>query len=340
MTGRQKSKVNWPAGSDLTAFYWRVPECGFEWIDAKPSPYQGVEKWETGEDRYLSVQSLTEARYRTYDPLQETGLFRTFGDLNPTREAVCGFADQYGFLGADPTRDFAPSVRILRSIGGNQYQDYAGETLEAWTAEQHAMRDAVALWDAVKSRPDGNYGKAETPVKYLAAMIQWSGNAAVSYAPRSRSGFQIMSEAQPELFMRFTPGDLTLPAQYALQRIINRKLKEHSSAAKLMWDWRRRNPDLGIQLAPTSLIAAIWLQLALAVDGDKNYRRCEACRKWFELSADVRGDAKFCKQACRFKAYRGRQQRARDLHSAGVAVGKIAAELDTEIATVKGWLKK
>ena len=338
MTARQKSKVN-SAGSDLTAFYWRVPECGFEWIDAKPSAFQRDGTLETVEDRYLSVK-LTESRYRSYDPLQETGLFRTFADLNPTRSAVCEFANQYGLLGSDPTRDCAPSVRIQRSIGGNHFQQYAGETLESWTAEHRAMRDAVALWDAVKSRPDGNYGKAATPVKYLSAVIQWSGNATVSYAPRSQSGFQIVSEAQPEIFMRFTPGDLTLPAQYALQRIINRKLKEHSSAAKLMWDWRRRNPDLGIQLAPTSLIAAIWLQLALAVDGDKNYRRCEACRKWFELSAEVRGDAKFCKQACRFKAYRGRQQRARELDSAGVPVGKIAAELDTEVATVKGWLKK
>jgi hypothetical protein len=344
MTVRQKSKVNWSAGSDLTAFYWRVPECGFEWIRAKraihPSAMQRGVRRKTEDAWYLLTKSITPVPHRNYDPLQETGLFRTFADLNPIKQGVCEFADRYGLLGSDPTRDRAPSVRVLRPIGGNQFREDAGETLEAWIAEQHAVRDAVALWDAIKARPDGSYGKAVTPDKYLAGLIQWAGDGAVSYAPVSRTGFQIVSQAQPELFRRFTPGDISLPAQYALQRIVNGKLEEHASTAKLLWDWGRRNPDLRFQVVPMSLIGAVWLQLALAVDGDKNYRRCESCRKWFELSTDIRGDAKFCKQACRFKAYRGRQQRARELDSAGVPVREIAAELDTEIATVKGWLKK
>jgi hypothetical protein len=218
---------------------------------------------------------------------------------------------------------------------------FAGETVDAWDVELQGIREAIALWDAIKDRADGYYSPSATPAEYLSGVIQWSGKDAACYTSKTLNrSFQIVSSAEPEVFLRFTPGDLLLPAQYALQRIVNKKLNEHTSTARLLWDWRRPSPDLRIQLTPTSLIAAIWLQFATAIDGDKNYRRCEACKKWFEVSVEARGDAKFCKQACRFKAYRGRQALARQWAASGMAVREIAAKLDTEIATVKGWTKK
>jgi hypothetical protein len=81
-------------------------------------------------------------------------------------------------------------------------------------------------------------------------------------------------------------------------------------------------------------------QLAAAIDGDRDYRRCEACKKWFEVSAENRIDAKFCQQSCRFRAYRQRQQRARELAAQGMPPHEIAALVDSDVKTVKGWLKK
>ncbi len=61
---------------------------------------------------------------------------------------------------------------------------------------------------------------------------------------------------------------------------------------------------------PTSLIGAMWLQLAQAVDGNKDFRQCVSCRAWFELAPDkARADKLYCSQACRSRAYRTRRGR-------------------------------
>jgi hypothetical protein len=369
MTKRQKSKINWPVQADLTAFNWRVPQPGFEWIDADSV---------NGEHNSYLVVRAEPPRVVTYlptNPLDETALFRIFGDMPPTREGVLDFASKYGLLGSDPKHHNPPTVIVSRpGLDAGSFWPVPGERLDDWAVEHHAMRETISLWDAIKGKPDGNYtyyaGKEKeqpTPATYLSSVINWSGSAAASYSrPRPEkdrfgelhriwrsnkadltdklapfaSRFQIVSEAQPELFERFTPGDLRLPGQYALQKIINEKLRVHRSGTKLLWDWTRRNPDLRMQLVPTSLIGALWLQLAAAIDGDRDYRRCEACKKWFEVSAENRIDAKFCQQSCRFRAYRQRKQQARELADRGMPPQEIAALVDSDLKTVKGWLKK
>jgi hypothetical protein len=63
---------------------------------------------------------------------------------------------------------------------------------------------------------------------------------------------------------------------------------------------------------PTCLIGALWLQLAQSIDGNKQFRQCEACRAWFELAPDkARADKAYCSQACRSRAYRLRLKQAR-----------------------------
>ncbi len=344
--------------SEIIAFRWRVPEPGFEWIEADSDEGVG--------NAYLVVQAdpLAPIRHRSYSPFEETGLFRIFGDIPPTQEGVLEFARLYGPLGSENSRRRrAPSVVVNRPKG-KSFCQVAGETLESWAIEHHAMRETIALWDAIKTKPEGSYGKQRSAVEYLSSVIQWSAGVAVSYTrpipdakrfielyktwPRNKadklalfnSRFQIVSQTDSELFEKFTPGDLVLPAQYALQRIVNEKLRQHTSRAELLWDWTRVSPDLRIQLVPCSLIGALWLQLATAIDGDRDYRRCEACKRWFEVSAKVRGDAKFCKQSCRFRAYRQRQQRARELSAQGITAQEIARLIDSDLKIVKGWLKK
>src|SRR5579859_742786 len=173
MNDRRKSKVNWPVRADLTVFYWRVPEPGFEWIDATPE--------EGNHDSYLVVRADPPApvSYHSYDPLAETGLFRTFGDMPPTREGVVAFANTHGFLGSDPTRHHPPTVTVQRPNGGGSFWQVPGETLENWAVEHHAMRETISLWDAIKGNADGNYtyweGKEKkqgTPETYLSSAIR------------------------------------------------------------------------------------------------------------------------------------------------------------------------
>jgi hypothetical protein len=82
------------------------------------------------------------------------------------------------------------------------------------------------------------------------------------------------------------------------------------------------------------------MQFANAVEGGKEYRRCDTCKTWFEASAHARAGAKFCRNACRFRAYRIRQAKAREFYAQGVTVSDIATRLNSDDETVKGWLSK
>lgn len=125
-----------------------------------------------------------------------------------------------------------------------------------------------------------------------------------------------------------------------LQKIVTAKLKEKRCDPCLLWDGARSQRRLKVRFRPTSLIAAVWVQLALAIEGDLNYRQCEQCMRWFEIAAEKREDAKFCSNACRFRAYRGRQKEARDLHARGMSIKQIAAEIGSDIGTVSGWVEE
>ncbi len=67
--------------------------------------------------------------------------------------------------------------------------------------------------------------------------------------------------------------------------------------------------------------------------------RCELCRGWFAVSPDVnRPDRKYCSERCRAKTYRNRKAEARALKLAAMKPPQIAKKLETDMATVRGWL--
>ena len=101
------------------------------------------------------------------------------------------------------------------------------------------------------------------------------------------------------------------PAAFLVQRWINDHLKG-KAAPHLSY-----NIDIGkrvLQIIPEDLLAAMWLQFAQAIDGNKEYRACKECGRWFEIShrqADGRTKRReFCSDACKSKDYRTRRDRA------------------------------
>ena len=75
-------------------------------------------------------------------------------------------------------------------------------------------------------------------------------------------------------------------------------------------------------------------------------RQCRVCGTWFELSPvpgrslrQTRSDRETCSTACRSKAYRERQELARQLFAEGKSVKEIAKTLDCKPGAVKGWVK-
>ena len=63
-----------------------------------------------------------------------------------------------------------------------------------------------------------------------------------------------------------------------------------------------------ICIRPTTLLNALWTQLAQAVDGRQSLRTCVECKKWFAIESDRgRSDKEYCSDACRMRAYRKRK---------------------------------
>jgi hypothetical protein len=124
-----------------------------------------------------------------------------------------------------------------------------------------------------------------------------------------------------------------------VQGIINFELS--SENVMVRFGQNRKLGGLGLQVIPKSLLGALWLQFALAVGGNKKYRACGTCGQWFELSPDIARTTKhFCSDACRSRAYRGRKERAQLLAAEGKSLKDIAEQLESEVKTVKGWLKQ
>src|SRR5262249_32215996 len=97
--------------------------------------------------------------------------------------------------------------------------------------------------------------------------------------------------------------------------------------------------SLGLRFTPAALLDALWLQFACAIDGNKDYRQCQECKRWFELSPGIaRADRLFCSNACRTRAYRQRIAHARQRYKTGASIADIAREFETDCDTVQGWV--
>src|SRR5262249_42108217 len=119
-------------------------------------------------------------------------------------------------------------------------------------------------------------------------------------------------------------------------RIVNDHLSRATQPA-LLWDQKHRKV---IQRNyPRSLFGAVHLQFSAAILSGRETQVCPVCGRYFEVTALAsRNDRLTCSNRCRVRAYRDRQQKARDLHAKNWSLQRIAKELGSEISTIKKWL--
>lgn len=94
-------------------------------------------------------------------------------------------------------------------------------------------------------------------------------------------------------------------------------------------------------LEPLTLIAALWLQLALAVTGDKRFVTCKFCRGLFEISTALTGfrrHREFCSDSCKTMDYRKRKRAALEMLKSGAGPKQISEATGTNATTVRKWL--
>ena len=142
------------------------------------------------------------------------------------------------------------------------------------------------------------------------------------------------------MLARFEVEDPILPGWLYLDQDINLHLGRYAAQVPTAtaWDPDRQRPTL--QLVAPTLLAAVWLQLADAVSNDRTFNRCRTCGKWFEVAPEVaRSHRRFCSNACKTKAHRNKQDRARQLFTVEkMTFEEIADELDSDVATVRRWI--
>src|SRR5262245_7224235 len=119
--------------------------------------------------------------------------------------------------------------------------------------------------------------------------------------------------------------------QFVNQRVI--------SGTATVITYNRTAEAYDFHVKPHDLRTALWLQLQLAILNDNEFRQCEVCGKWMEISPDTaRIHRQFCSNACKVKAYRARKDRAIELRKQVTQLRAIVKELGSDIDTVRWWV--
>src|SRR5207253_1626368 len=76
----------------------------------------------------------------------------------------------------------------------------------------------------------------------------------------------------------FLPEDLRQPARAYTRMLIETLL---TNSCSLHMIEAPATGSLGLRFTPAALLDALWLQFACAIDGNKDYRQCQECKRWF-----------------------------------------------------------
>jgi len=267
-------------GMTTLNFVWHIPRSGYRWVTARAADDPNAK-----EQRFLAPLSKGPVRVR--QPMRdEPALFRVFAETPLNEEAIAGFANAHGLLGGDHLRPIAVSEAGVEPCG---------EPFDAWEEEIAAMRETLAVWDAVQCGDEA----------YFKRRVRWS-NDKVTF--EIESGTRVLADASmldwaySLMLLRY---DYLRTARWLVQDIINEHLTG-KVATRLLWNEERARSQMAV--VPTSLASALWTQFALAVDAEKGFRRCSVCGKCFDVVDRAPGRQRiYCSARCRTRAYRDRK---------------------------------
>jgi hypothetical protein len=277
----------------------------------------------------------------TFPPEPDPLLFRIFAEVNPDENGILTFANRHGDLRGEWS---------CLSRGGREIRSHSaleGEPLDIWQGQIAAMQRLTGLWNLILREDEEALARhirwEREPTEGLCVRFDSHPGPVSGGAPSlgaARISEVIASaESGPELLREFRVGEVVQPAKAYLQGQLDSHLHHVAEDVQvgMWWDSRRRHPGLSYW-CPT-LLSALWLQFATAVSENVGHGRCPECGTWFVVAQRAfRSSRLFCSTACRSKAYRERQGRARQLYTSGKSFEAIAEELDSDVATVRRWI--
>jgi hypothetical protein len=309
-----------------------VHKAGYCWVAESENRLARVAPVDRPEEETTSQHNP----YRYYDPFEtEPALFQIFADLDPVdvfspknswalgdessqeasrfREAVLGFVNKYGVPAIG-----RPAGFLTQKVGGYEIAQVIWE-----------MRVARNLWRV--ARRDMSIVQSLT-LQYRACNWEPMGQVQGSDFVAG-----MLERALTSILQSTLSPERTEDALMALETGIAERA--HYEA-----EFFRPHPALlALQMRAETLLAAMWLQLAMAIVENKEFRRCEFCGKPFEVrqqrrGRQSRGDKRFCTPNCRVKSMGRRKAVARRQRADGMTLREVAREVGASLATVKRWV--
>jgi hypothetical protein len=263
--------------------------------------------WRDGYDVY---DSLTQPQKdllisRVYDTFLIPDLFVQFAQLEPTEEGILQWCREFGMLGIG---DYSYTTLD----GGQTYF----EKIEDWDLEIHRMKKCLELWKAIKDleAPDLDYIKDNIRrVENPPFSPCWRWNCISRY--KVKYGYSLDNFYVERIYN--DSDDIVLVANdflaNAIEESFNQTQLDKTPRTRFTFLKPKGTQKGSLSIKIESLIAALWIQFAQAVDGGSNWRICENpdCANWIEIkktgSRKSRGDKKFCSNACRATVWRSKK---------------------------------
>jgi len=260
-------------------------------------------------------------------------LFREFAELPPTLKFIKEFADRWGLLGSEGTMKFQPVYPDKPRP--SRFPAYWGEALDMWIVEMKNMASSVELWDLLRRK---EFDKLTEEFVEHDGYIIWSPSLEWEFSEEyilledlgdKLIDFLYEDHSQTDCY-RLTsidaPTVIAGPDHHPERReVIDREgigvVAEFCLHDAISYSLARRASVVlkggfgssagGVRLSPINLIGALWLQFALAVDGNVGYAHCQSCGSWFPIASGAgRTDKRYCSDACRMRAYRQRKRQS------------------------------
>ena len=233
-----------------THFAWTVPADGYRWADLESA---GVV---AKPGRWLTAGCHPAGGARLYRPLVEhSGLCRILADTEPSEAGMQAFADRY--RPARRGRRDDPAAGDADRRPGRRRRE-AG----VWPADP-----AAALGHRALGAGHGRRRRALAPAHPLGPEGGWVGyDSHLGLAPgapppaggaRARDDLERQTQGPAGEVLQH--GDVVRPAFIWVGQKVNEALKDRVSP-QLRWNQART--ALSLQLVPSSLGGALWLQLA------------------------------------------------------------------------------
>ena len=220
-----------------------------------------------------------------------------------TADALASFAQEY----SDFVSPAAPDREEEDAISGRQVR----HTLFAWSGERQQLARAIRLWDALTSgRPQDVIGP-DVQTTPTTARSDIHGDVWVSV--RFPDSGERLLGAWRRLGLVSRKSSPRRIVQDALSGLVSLRSQARIALAPIVAPGDRV-ADAGLRLTYTAetLSDALWLQLALAIDGNRRYETCPVCGEQWDAT-DARSDRETCSDRCRKR--RNREAKGAEDHA-------------------------